>query len=152
LAGVTAINLPGGALPAFFSGVPAKRDPFFATVTVWDVESGQELHTLSGPTDSLAAVAFSAAGTRLAPAGGARLAGVWAAGPARPLHGPAGHAGARGALASDPDGRHLVSAGRDQTVRVWDLATGRAVRTLAVAGLTERTVSAAFGPGGRLLA
>jgi WD40 repeat protein len=29
-----------------------------------------------------------------------------------------------------PDGRHLVSAGYDKLIRVWDIETGRTVRTL----------------------
>ncbi len=41
-----------------------------------------------------------------------------------------GHAGAIAKLVVSPDGRQLVSIGLDQTVRVWDIATGVLLRTM----------------------
>ena len=35
------------------------------------------------------------------------------------------------AVAVTPDGRHAVSASEDQTLKVWDLASGAELRTLA---------------------
>jgi WD40 repeat protein len=61
------------------------------------------------------------------------------------------------ALAFSHDGRLVLSAARDDTIRVWELATGREVSVTAVpalaADLRDRHVStAAFSPGGdRLL-
>ena len=43
----------------------------------------------------------------------------------------AGHTSSVNAVAATPDGRWAVSASSDQTLRVWDLGSGRELRTLA---------------------
>jgi energy-coupling factor transporter ATP-binding protein EcfA2 len=49
-----------------------------------------------------------------------------------------------------PDGRLLASGGNDKTVKVWEVASRRAVHTLT--GHTWPVLSVAFSPDGRLLA
>ena len=52
--------------------------------------------------------------------------------PGGPLVGTlAGHGGSVRGVAVTPDCRHVISGSWDQTVKVWDLATGVQVRTLA---------------------
>ena len=48
---------------------------------------------------------------------------------------------------SDPDSRHVVSGGGDGTVRVWDLASGKAGRALE--GHTGWVNAVAVSPDGR---
>jgi WD40 repeat protein len=53
-------------------------------------------------------------------------------------------------VAFSPDGRRLASASHDNTVRVWDTASGQEVLTLH--GHGQEVQSVAFSPDGRFLA
>jgi WD40 repeat protein len=61
-------------------------------------------------------------------------------------------------MAYSPDGRTLASASADRTVKLWEVATGRAIQTLRQdAEPGERLAfnafwSVAFSPDGRILA
>ncbi|MBM4133741.1 MAG: hypothetical protein FJ245_08240 [Nitrospira sp.] len=60
---------------------------------------------------------------------------------------PLGHAGGVRAVAFSPDGKWALSGSEDQTLRLWEAATGREVRTFV--GHAEAITFAVFSPDGR---
>jgi len=61
-----------------------------------------------------------------------------------------GHSGPVASVAFSPDGKRLASASKDQTVKVWNAATGQ--ETLTLKGHSTSVLSVAFSPDGKRLA
>jgi len=111
------------------------------TIKVWDVETGQELHTLPGGPG----LTFSPDGRRIAGAGkrpigappgpsGSGEVKVWDAETGRELLTLQGHTSDVGNVAFSPDGQRLASAGGGE-VKVWDAQTGQQLLVLKGRGL-----------------
>ena len=60
-----------------------------------------------------------------------------------------GHSGSIESLAFSPDGHTLASGAEDHTVKLWDVASGRELRTLSG---SDQVTAVAFSPDGRVLA
>ncbi|MGO9806110.1 MAG: PDZ domain-containing protein, partial [Rhodomicrobium sp.] len=72
-----------------------------------------------------------------------------------PMLDTGGHMAKIQSIAFTPDGRQLVSASEDKTIRVWDLASGKTVRTIrgeSAPGHAGKIYAMALSPDGKWLA
>jgi serine/threonine protein kinase len=123
------------------------------TFTIWDAQTGKELHTLERQT----VLAGGALCRGLAYSPDSRYLGlarhdgsvcVWDALRGQPLHSFEGHKGKPAwQLAFSPDSRTLASCGSDRSVRLWDVVSGQALQVFSGHPAAVRGV--AFRPDGR---
>ncbi len=114
-----------------------------SVVRVWDIQTKSEVRGLRGHTDWVTGVAFSPDGRYLASVGVEKdkVLRIFELPPLE-VAGGGGHVQGVNAVAVSPNGKFAATAGTDQTIKVWDLATGKEVSTLV--GNADTPFSIAF--------
>jgi serine/threonine protein kinase len=120
------------------------------TIRVWNVDTGQQLFSLTGHTSTIKSLAVKSDGSTLVSGSDDQTIKLWNLGSGQELATLKGHTSYLNAVVISPDGRLLASASADQTVRIWDLATRQELRLLT--GHSSYVNSTVFSPDGKLLA
>jgi WD40 repeat protein/beta-lactamase regulating signal transducer with metallopeptidase domain len=121
-----------------------------ATFKAWDVGTGQLRTSWQGHSDGVTAVAITPDGSQLITAGLDRTVKLW---PAAVLSDRSlvGHQGPVQGVAFSPDGKRALSCSGwpegDRTVRLWDVAAGREVRSFR--GDDSQALCVTWLPDGR---
>jgi WD40 repeat protein/tRNA A-37 threonylcarbamoyl transferase component Bud32 len=127
------------------------------TIKLWNASGGQAARALRPADMPMRGLVFSPDGRHLAGGCGRRpgavvVLDVVAGKEARAFQ---GHEKQIGAVAYAPDGMRLASLSLDNTVRIWDTATGKAIHTLQLAAGPSRVVDlrgVAYSADGKRLA
>jgi WD40 repeat protein len=121
---------------------------------LWDVATGRELAAVQGGGRRVYSLAFAPDGKSLALALSASTAEssgkvvIWTPGETRRPFQVLG-AASIATVAFSPDGKTLAAAGGDRVVKLWDVATGEEIASLA--GHEGFIASLAFSPDGQAL-
>jgi len=120
------------------------------TLIIWDVETGNVLHTLANHVDAVYTVAWSPDGKRIASGAGDRTVKLWNADDGKLLITISDSLDAVLSLAFSPDGHTLAGAGADKVIRTWEI--GDANAPLEQSGSTAGTLKAStFAHEGAIL-
>jgi WD40 repeat protein len=166
-------TVPGGVNSIAFApdgqSIAAGRSD--SSIQLLDATTGKELRKLQGHANGTAVLVFSPDGKTLASRGGDNQIRLYEVATGKDLRQITVQADNRGnpggavvvvngrgfyggtglGLVFSPDGKLLASPGANQTLRLWDVATGKEIRQIALP--KQRGIgSFAFSPDGRVLA
>ena len=144
------------------SGSAGGRD---YTMKLWEVATGRELQTLTSSHGGIVSIAFSPDGRTLASASETGAITLWEVATGRELQSLAGPAarvdpkafrtlsfrpGVLGVIAFSPDGHWLAWVSEENTIALWDVATGQ--QLLPLVGHTAYVGTIAFSSDSHWLA
>ena len=101
------------------------------TIKLWNVETGQKLHTLKGHGGPVYSVNFSPdEGKTLVSGSDDKNIKLWNVETGQEIRTLKGHGGTVYSVNFSPDGKTLVSGSDDKTIKLWNVETGKEIRTL----------------------
>ena len=120
-----------------------------ATLKVWDLQQGKELHTLRGHDTSVNTVDITQDGKIAVSGGRDRTLRVWDLNRGKSLKTLKGHRGWVTDLAILPNQTQVISASVDNTLKLWNLDSGENIRTFT--GHEQPVISLAITRDGKQL-
>src|SRR5208282_504300 len=117
-------------------------------VKVIELNSGKDVHLISGHERPVNAVAFDQGGRLIASASDDGSVRLWELSTGKAVRTLKGHSEKAHTVAFSPDGRRVASAGADGTVKLWDISSGQELRSIPRVGVEALS----FAPDGRQLA
>ncbi|GAA4256253.1 Hsp70 family protein [Dactylosporangium darangshiense] len=142
---------------AFSSDDTVASIDYAGEVRLWSIENGEQIGApFPAPPERFAAsrpaIAFCPGdSTRFVASGPIEEPQFWTTSPRKVTPGTGGHTGAVDGVAYTPDCRYAVSAGADNTVRIWDATTFHP-RQMTLSGQTGGVDSVAVSRDGRTIA
>ena len=120
------------------------------TLRIWDVPTGECLRTIERPNAKQARPIPE----QVALSGGGKLvlstdAIIWETATGKVIRRLDEEQGNLTAVALSPDGKQVVTGGKDGSVNLWDIASGRLVRRFFGKGVPEQIWSVMFSPDGK---
>ena len=114
-------------------------------VCIFDIETRQQIVSMTGHTDYVWTVAFSPDGSRIASGSLDGTIRIWDVQTGSPMHRLDGHKNRVRSVAFSSDGQWIASGSDDKTVRVWNSQTGQPVRHPPT-GHTDYVMGVSFSP------
>ncbi|KAG0012266.1 hypothetical protein BGZ80_000087 [Entomortierella chlamydospora] len=113
-----------------------------STVRVWDVDSGECIHTLKGHNGYVNSVVYSPKGDRIASRSYDSTVRVWDVNTGECVHTLQGYGWSIKSVVYSPKGDRVVSGSADQTMKLWSAETGQCQATIL--GFSSFVSSIAF--------
>ncbi|KAF9359649.1 hypothetical protein BGX26_011803, partial [Mortierella sp. AD094] len=120
------------------------------TVRLWDVDTGDCIHTFRGHSDSIWSVVYSPKGVQIASGSWDWSVRLWDTDTGDCVHTLRGHGFNVTSVVYSPKGDRVASGSWDTTIRLWDVDTGDCVHVLR--GHTDQVDTVAYSPKGNQIA
>jgi WD40 repeat protein len=120
------------------------------TIKLWNVETGQEIRTLSGHNNNVTGVSFSPDGKTLVSGSFDYTIKLWNVETGKEIRTLKGHNDGIFSVSFSRDGKTLASGNGDNTIKLWNVETGQEIRTLK--GHNYSVSSVSFSRDGKILA
>ncbi|MBR8827456.1 MAG: tetratricopeptide repeat protein [Gomphosphaeria aponina SAG 52.96 = DSM 107014] len=120
------------------------------TIKIWDILTGNELHTLRGHIKDVETIAVSPDSKTIVSGSDDHNIKIWDILTGKELLTLSGHQGVVRALTITPDGKFIISGSGDKTIKIWDIITGKENKTLE--GHYGLVRCLAISPDGQILA
>lgn len=134
---------PDGKLLAVGGGQPSIR----GDLRLFDTSEWKLIHSLGGHLDTVAGIAFTPDGSKLASASFDKTVRLWEVKTGKLLHTYTGHSDVVYGVAFSPDGSWFATASKDRTNRIVETATGKGLLTLS--GMDQEVMAVAIRPDGQ---